>query len=48
MLLRETEQLYAIVKAVRDAVPENFPVTAKMRLGYDDTSLTLDNARAFY
>ncbi|MCT6698116.1 tRNA dihydrouridine(16) synthase DusC [Rheinheimera sp. 4Y26] len=48
VLLRETEQLYAIVKAVRAAVPKNFPVTAKMRLGYDDTSLTLDNARALY
>ncbi len=47
VLLRETEQLYTIVKAVRDAVPKNFPVTAKMRLGYEDTSLTLDNARAF-
>lgn len=46
VLLRETEQLYAIVKAVRAAVPKSFPVTAKMRLGYDDTSLTLDNARA--
>lgn len=48
VLLRETEQLYAIVKAVRAAVPKNFPVTAKMRLGYDDTNLTLDNARALY
>lgn len=48
VLLRETEQLYAIVKAVRSAVPKEFPVTAKMRLGYDDTSLTLDNARALY
>ena len=47
VLLRETEQLYRIVKAVRDAVPAQFPVTAKMRLGYEDTSLTLDNAMAF-
>lgn len=47
VLLRETEQLYRIVKAVRDAVPKEFPVTAKMRLGYEDTSLTLDNAMAF-
>jgi len=46
VLLRETEQLYRIVHAVRQAVPAQFPVTAKMRLGYEDTSLTLDNAIA--
>lgn len=46
VLLRETEQLYRIVQAVRQAVPVQFPVTAKMRLGYEDTSLTLDNAIA--
>lgn len=46
VLLRETEQLYRIVEAVRAAVPAAYPVTAKMRLGYEDTSLTLDNARA--
>ena len=46
MLLKETEQLYRIVKAVRDAVPATYPVSAKIRLGYDDTSLTLDNAAA--
>ncbi|QBL08539.1 tRNA dihydrouridine(16) synthase DusC [Rheinheimera sp. D18] len=46
VLLKETEQLYQIVKAVRDAVPAQFPVSAKIRLGYDDTSLTLDNASA--
>lgn len=46
VLLRETEQLYRIMQAVRAAVPTAYPVTAKMRLGYEDTSLTLDNARA--
>lgn len=46
VLLKETERLYQIVKAVRDAVPAQFPVSAKIRLGYDDTSLTLDNAAA--
>ena len=46
VLLRETEQLYRIVQGVRKAVPSQFPVTAKMRLGYEDTSLTLDNAIA--
>lgn len=46
VLLKETEQLYRIVKAVRDAVPAAFPVSAKIRLGYDDTSLTLANSAA--
>lgn len=46
VLLKETETLYRIVKAVRDAVPAQFPVSAKIRLGYDDTSLALDNAKA--
>lgn len=46
VLLKETNQLYQIVKAVRDAVPAQYPVSAKIRLGYDDTSLTLDNAAA--
>ncbi len=46
VLLRETEQLYRIVSAVRAAVPANYPVTAKMRLGYDDTSLAIANAKA--
>ncbi len=46
ILLRETDQLYAIVKAVRAAVPSSLPVTAKIRLGYEDKSQFLDNARA--
>ncbi|WP_372627396.1 tRNA dihydrouridine(16) synthase DusC [Arsukibacterium sp.] len=46
VLLKQTEQLYQIVKAVRDAVPVEYPVSAKIRLGYDDTSLTLANAEA--
>ncbi|OUY06718.1 tRNA dihydrouridine synthase [Acinetobacter populi] len=46
VLLDEPETLYAIVKAVRDAVPSHIPVSAKMRLGYLDEAHTLDNARA--
>lgn len=45
-LLREPETLYRIVAAVRAALPAQIPVTAKMRLGYSDTSQTLDCARA--
>ena len=46
VLLKEPETLHEIVQTVRQAVPGHIPVTAKMRLGYEDTSLTLDCARA--
>lgn len=46
VLLQEPELLYAIVRAVRLAVPAAIPVTAKMRLGYEDTQKALDCARA--
>lgn len=46
ILLKEPELVYDIVKAVRDAVPEEFPVTAKIRLGYEDKSLYMENADA--
>lgn len=46
VLLREPDTLYQVVKAVRDALPADIVVSAKMRLGYDDTELMLDNARA--
>ncbi len=44
-LLREPERVFAIVEAVRAAVPSETPVSAKMRLGYDDTSHTLELAQ---
>jgi tRNA-dihydrouridine synthase C len=37
-LLREPRDLQRIVAAVRRAVPASMPVSAKMRLGYDDDS----------
>lgn len=46
VLLKEPELIHTIIKAVRDAVPIHIPVTAKMRLGYEDKSLALDNAWA--
>lgn len=46
ILLREPNLIHLIVKSVRDAVPAHVPVTAKMRLGYEDKSLALDNAFA--
>lgn len=48
ILLRETELIYKIVASVRGAVPAHIPVTAKIRLGFDDRSGYLDNARAIF
>lgn len=45
-LLVSPHRLYDIVHAVRGVVPEDQPVTAKMRLGYEDKSLALENALA--
>tara|TARA_R110000751_G_scaffold24294_21_gene67110 strand:+ start:732 stop:1976 length:1245 start_codon:yes stop_codon:yes gene_type:complete len=45
-LLKCPENLYHIVKAVRAAVPAHIPVSAKIRLGYADKELFLENARA--
>lgn len=46
VLLDEPEVIYQLVKAVRDAVPTEVPVSAKMRLGYMDRNFTLENAHA--
>ena len=46
VLLKETQALYDIVKAVRDAVPASQPVSAKIRLGFEDKSLAVENAIA--
>lgn len=45
-LLNDPELLHRIAAAVRAAVPAEIPVTAKMRLGIEDTSQALDCARA--
>ncbi|MFV8783207.1 tRNA dihydrouridine synthase [Microbulbifer sp. SA54] len=45
-LLRTPSRVEAIVSAVRNAVPDHIPVTAKIRLGFEDRSSYLDNARA--
>jgi tRNA-dihydrouridine synthase C len=38
VLLDEPEVMYDIISAVRQAVPAHIPVSAKIRLGYTDTS----------
>lgn len=46
VMLKEPDSLYRVVAAVRSALPAHITVSAKMRLGYDDLSLMLDNAQA--
>lgn len=46
MLLQYPEQLHAIVSAVRRAVPTHMPVSAKMRLGFNDDLLAVECAQA--
>lgn len=41
VLMREPELMHGITAAVRAAVPAGIPVTAKMRLGYDDRSMAV-------
>ncbi|WOT06415.1 tRNA dihydrouridine(16) synthase DusC [Shewanella youngdeokensis] len=48
VMLQYPEQLYKVVKAMRDAVPDDQPVTAKIRLGFNDKSLYMENALAIY
>lgn len=45
-LLRTPERLYQIVSAVREALPDNVSVSAKIRLGYEEREGYLDTARA--
>lgn len=43
-LLRHPERIYSIVKAVREALPQTVPVSAKLRLGWDDIEQIHENA----
>jgi len=45
-LLDEPETVFAIVGAVRRAVPSDMPVSAKMRLGFNDDARAVDCALA--
>jgi tRNA-dihydrouridine synthase C len=46
VLLNEPHTLFNIVDAVRKAIPDEFPVSAKIRLGFDDKDQVFDNVRA--
>lgn len=45
-LLRSPDRIQKIVEAVRKAVPAEIPVTAKIRLGYDNPHACLENSAA--
>ncbi len=45
-LLQEPETLYDIVSQVRQAVPIDIPVTAKIRLGYEERNGYIENTHA--
>ncbi len=45
-LLNEPELIYKIMSAVRQAVPKQIPVSAKIRLGIDNTQELFDNVAA--
>jgi tRNA-dihydrouridine synthase C len=44
-LLKYPERLEGIVAAVREAVPSHLPVSAKLRLGWDDPAAILENVK---
>ncbi len=46
ILLDDPELLFRITSSVREAMPRRIPLTAKMRLGIDDTARALDCAQA--
>jgi tRNA-dihydrouridine synthase C len=48
VLLKEPRRLFDIVSAVRQAVPKQTPVTAKIRLGFNDRSLLTDITQAIF
>jgi tRNA-dihydrouridine synthase C len=46
VMMTEPESIYKTVAAVRAALPSEQPLSAKMRLGYEDNSLMLECAQA--
>lgn len=48
VLLKEPQRLLDIVSAVRTAVPTSTPVTVKIRLGFEDRGLLMENCQAIF
>jgi tRNA-dihydrouridine synthase C len=47
-ILKEPQRVFSIISAIRKAVPPPTPVTAKIRLGFDDRSLLKDICQAVF
>ncbi|MBC7752613.1 MAG: tRNA-dihydrouridine synthase family protein [Moraxellaceae bacterium] len=45
-LLKSSNRIFDIIHTVRKKVPAHIPVTAKIRLGFDDPRVCLENAKA--
>ena len=48
ILLKEPDRVFSIVHAIREAVSSEIPVTAKIRLGFDDRLLLKDITQAIF
>ena len=46
VLLKEPERIHRIVRTLRRALPSHIPLSGKMRLGFEDKTLALENAQA--
>jgi len=46
VLLKEPERIHRIVRTLRRALPDHIPLSSKMRLGFEDKTLALENAQA--
>lgn len=47
-LLKYPQRMYNIVKTLRQSVPSDIPVSAKIRLGFDDPSSVYENAEMVF
>ena len=46
LLLQFPDEIHNLMNSMRKALPSHVPLTAKMRLGYEDKSLAIENAQA--
>lgn len=46
VLLKQPERIYQITHAVKKILPEDIPLTVKIRLGYEDSTQAIDIAQA--
>lgn len=46
LLLQFPDEIHSLMSSMRKALPSHVPLTAKMRLGYEDKSLAIENAQA--